>query len=157
MPGVVSGVIGADTLHNVEIKQPEEMAKQIRDGFAADFKGMMRGGFDGLMPKKADPDLKKWLITKAEAQDPKMALPLMADLQRLDQKTLLKEAKVPVRCINSGGGFPFFTPTDVAANRKHGDFDAALIAEVGHYPMLEKPAEFNAKFREALKELAGKK
>ena len=86
-----------------------------------------------------------------------MAVPLMADIQGLDQKTLLKEAKVPVRCINSGGGFQFFTPTDVAVNRKYADYDAALIAEVGHYPMLEKPAEFNAKLRETLKGLGAKK
>jgi hypothetical protein len=38
-----------------------------------------------------------------------MALALMRDLSGLDQKILLKEAKKPVRCVNSGGGFTFFT------------------------------------------------
>ncbi len=40
--------------------------------------------------------------TKAEGQDPKMAVALMRDLFGLDTVTALKEAKVPVRCINSG-------------------------------------------------------
>ena len=71
-------------------------------------------------------------------------------------KVLLKEAKVPVRCINSGGGFLFFTPTAVATNKKYTDYDAVLIDEVGHYPMLEKPAEFNQKLRGVLKEFAAK-
>ncbi len=61
---------------------------------------------------------------------------------------------VPVRCINSAGGYPFFKKTDVATNKKYADYDAVLIEAVGHYPMLEKPAEFNAKLREVLKPYA---
>jgi sigma-B regulation protein RsbQ len=64
---------------------------------------------------------------------------------------------VPVRCINSGGGYPFFTPTAVEINKKYADYNAVIIPEVGHYPMLEKPAEFNQKLREVLKEFASKK
>jgi hypothetical protein len=63
---------------------------------------------------------------------------------------LLQEARTPVRCINSAGGYQFFTPT--AGNKKYADFNAVTIEEVGHYPMLEKPAEFNHKLRGALKE-----
>ena len=48
--------------------------------------------------------------TKAEGQDPKMALALMRDLFGLDTSKLLKEAKVQVRCINSAVGYKFFTP-----------------------------------------------
>ena len=86
-----------------------------------------------------------------------MAVALMRDMTGLDQKKLLKEAGVPVRCINSAGGYQFFTKTDVAIQKKYADFSAVTIAEVGHYPMLEKPAEFNDKLREMLKELAAKK
>jgi pimeloyl-ACP methyl ester carboxylesterase len=70
----------------------------------------------------------------------------------LDGRTLLKEAKVPVRCINSSGGFQFFTPTNIETNKKYADYSAVTIDAVGHYPMLEKPAEFNKKLREVLKE-----
>jgi len=61
---------------------------------------------------------------------------------------------VPVRGINSGGGFQFYTPTAVETNKKYADFKAVTIPEVGHYPMLEKPNEFNEKLRETLKEFA---
>ena len=101
--------------------------------------------------------MKQWLVTRAEAQDPTMATGLMRDLTGLDQKKLLQEAKVPVRCINSAGGFPFFTPTAVEVNKKYADYNAVTIAEVGHYPMLEKPAEFNRKLRDVLQEFAAKK
>ena len=86
-----------------------------------------------------------------------MALGLMRDLSGQDLKTLLQDAKVPVRCINSAGGFQFFTPTAVDINKKYADFNAVTIADVGHYPMLEQPAEFNQKLREVLKEFASKK
>jgi len=157
MPGTVVAVVGVDTLQNAEFKLPEEERKQILDGVEKDFKGTVRMTFAGLLPEKADAELKKWLQAKAEGQDPKMALALMRDLFGLDTRKLLKEAKVPVRCINSAGGYKFFTPTVVETNKKYADFGAVTIDGVGHYPMLEKPDEFNRKLRDVLKEFATRK
>jgi pimeloyl-ACP methyl ester carboxylesterase len=103
MPGTVVAVIGVDTLQNAEFKLPEEVRKPILDGALRDFKGTVRATFDGQLPEKTDDEVKKWLKTKAEGQDPKMALALMRDLFGLDTRKLLTEAKVPVRCINSAG------------------------------------------------------
>jgi pimeloyl-ACP methyl ester carboxylesterase len=157
MPGTVVAVVGVDTLQNAEFEFPEEVRKKYMEAFDKDFKGTMQAGLNGMLHEKTDPELKKWLVTRAEAQDPKMALGLMRDLAGLDPKTLLKEARVPVRCINSAGGFQLFTPTAVEINKKYADYGAVTIADVGHYPMLEKPAEFNQKLREVLKEFAANK
>jgi len=157
MPGTVIAVIGVDTLQNAEFKLPEEVRKSILDGVEKDFKGTVRVTIAGLLPEKADAELKTWLQTKAEGQDPKMALALMRDLFGLDTRKLLKEAKVPVRCINSAGGYKSFTPTVVETNKKYADFGAVTIEGVGHYPMLEKPDEFNRKLRYVLEEFATKK
>ena len=156
MPGKVVAVIGVDTLQNAEYKTPEEVTKKFMEAFEKDFAGTMGAGFNGLLPEKTDPELKKWILTRAQAQDQKMALALMRDFIALDIKTPLKEAKVPVRCINSAGGFAFFTPTAIEVNKKYADFNAVLMDDVGHYPMLEKPGEFNQKLREVLKEFAAK-
>ena len=157
MPGTVVAVIGVDTLQNAEFKMPKEVTKKFLEGFESDFKGTLKAGFPGLLHEKTDPEVKKWLISRAEAQDQKMALALMRDLSGQDMKVLLKEAKVPVRCINSTGGFKFHTPTAIDVNKKYADYDAVLIEGVGHYPMLERPAEFNKKLRDVLKEFAVKK
>jgi pimeloyl-ACP methyl ester carboxylesterase len=157
MPGTVVAVIGVDTLQDAEFKMPEGGAKKFLAAFEADFKGTMRAGLDGLLHDKVDPELKKWLVSRAEAQDQKMALGLMRDMSGLDLKVLLREARVPVRCINSGGGFKFFRPTAIATNRKYADFDAVTIAAVGHYPMLERPSEFNEKLRQVLKRFTVKR
>jgi pimeloyl-ACP methyl ester carboxylesterase len=157
MPGTVVAVIGSDTLHNAESEIPEEVRKQFIEMFEKDFKGTMRTTLEGMVSEKTDADLKKWLIARAEVQDAKMGIGLMRDMFALDQKNLLKEAKVPVRCINSAGGYQFFTPTAVDINKKYADYKAVTIESVGHYPMLEKPDEFNNKLREVLKEFAAKK
>jgi pimeloyl-ACP methyl ester carboxylesterase len=157
MPGTVVAVIGVDTLQNAESQLPEEVRKSILDGGEKDFKGMVHNMFDALLPAKVDPELKKWLQTKAEGQDPKVALTLMRDLFDLDGRKLFKEAKVPVRCINSAGGFKLFAPTAIETNKKYADFSAVTIEGVGHYPMLEKPDEFNRKLRDVLAEFAPKK
>jgi pimeloyl-ACP methyl ester carboxylesterase len=157
MPGTVVAVVGADTLQNAEYEFPEDVRKQFMEAFEKDFKGTMRAGLNGMLHEKTDAELKKWILTRAEAQDQKMATGLMRDTSGLDQKKLLKEAKVPVRCINSAGGYMFFTATAVDINKKYADYNAVTIADVGHYPMLEKPAEFNQKLKDVLKEFANKK
>jgi len=54
---------------------------------------------------------------------------------------LFKNAGVPIRGINSANS-PW--PTNIATNRKYADYDAIVLQDVGHYPHLENPAEFNA-------------
>jgi pimeloyl-ACP methyl ester carboxylesterase len=156
MPGTVVAVIGVDTLHNAESKRTEENTKKLLESLDTDFKGAMRASGPGSLHKKTDPELAKWIIDRAAAQDPKMALELMRGRSTVDLRAIVKEAKVPVRCINSGGGFKRFVPTAVATNKKYTDYDAVFIDEVGHYPMLEKPDEFNQKLREVLKEFAAR-
>jgi pimeloyl-ACP methyl ester carboxylesterase len=157
MPGTVVAVVGVDTLQNAEVQLPEEVRKSILDGLEKDFKGTMRAGIDGLLPEKADAEVKKWLQARAERQDPKAALALTRDLFGLDARKLLKEAGAPVRCINSTGGYKLFTPTAVETNKKYADFAAVTLDGVGHYPMLERPDEFNHKLREVLAEFATRK
>jgi sigma-B regulation protein RsbQ len=153
MSGTVIAVVGVDSLHNAESQLPEEVRTKFLADFDEDFKGTMRVVVGGMVHEKTDAELKEWLVTRAQAQDPKMVA-LMRDLFGLDTVTAFKEAKVPVRCINSAGGFQFFTPTAVETNKKYADFGAVIIEGVGHYPMLEKPVEFNRKLQAVLKEFA---
>jgi pimeloyl-ACP methyl ester carboxylesterase len=156
MPGTVVAVVGVDSLHNAETQLPEEDRTKFLAAFDKDFKGTMRAVVSGMVHEKTDAELREWLVTRAQAQDPKMVA-LMRDLFGVDTVTAFKEAKIPVRCINSAGGYQFFHPTAVETNKKYADFGAVTIDGVGHYPMLEKPDEFNRRLRDALKEFATKK
>jgi pimeloyl-ACP methyl ester carboxylesterase len=158
LQGTVVAAMGVDTLQNAEMKFPAEIAEKVRADIEKDLKGTIRAGFfNGMLPEKVDPELKNWLEAKAERQNPKMAVALMRDIFSVDIAKLLQEAKVPVRCINSGGGYAFFNPTAVEINKKYADFAVVSIDAVGHYPMLEKPTEFNRALRETLKDFATKR
>jgi pimeloyl-ACP methyl ester carboxylesterase len=148
-------VVGVDTLQNVEFKMPEEAVDGFLKRFETDFKGSVGDGFiSALVAENSDPEIKKWLSERAASQDQKMAVGLMRNMFKVDQVKALKEAGVPIRSINSAGGFQFHRPTEVEINKKYADFNAVMIDDVGHYPMLEKPKEFNEALKKVLGELA---
>lgn len=153
MPDRVAAVVGVDTIHNVEFRFPEEHMKQVIAAYETDFEGTMRMFLKGTLPAGADPDLVRQLTDKVLDVDRKMATAVMRTMAAFDQKDALEGAKVPVRCINAAPGLPFAMPTAVDTNRKHADFDVVLMEGVGHFPMLEKPKEFNEKLAEQLGKL----
>ena len=154
LPGKVIAVVGVDTIQNVEAKKQEEMVKKMMESFETNFKATIEMGMAGMVHDKTKPDVTKWIASRAASQDQRMAIGLMRDMMGLNQAAILKDAKVPVRCINSSGGFKFHTPTDADVNKKYADFQVVLMENVGHYPMLEQPEAFNTKLREVLKEFA---
>jgi pimeloyl-ACP methyl ester carboxylesterase len=156
LPDNVVGIVGVDTLHNAEFEWPKEENNQFLTGLKQDFKGTMRSGMKGLLRDDVDPDLLEWLTSGAESQDPTMALGLMDDMSRRDARMAMQEAKVPIRCINATPTYQFAIPTQTEINKKYADFDAVEMDGVGHYPMLERPEEFNAKLAEILKGFANK-
>ena len=155
LPGIVIGVVGVDTLHNVENKTPEDQVKMFMEMFDKDFAGTMAYLFKGMLPEKTDPDLVKWILSGAARQDKTIALAHMKSLLASDAGKLMKDAKVPVRCINAAPGtLQFSQKTTVDINQKYGDFNTVIMEGVGHFPMLEKPSEFNEKLTAVVKELA---
>jgi pimeloyl-ACP methyl ester carboxylesterase len=156
LSGTLVGIVGVDTLHNAEYEWPEGEANGFLGGLKADFKGTMRAGLKGLLRSDVDPELLESLTAGAESQDPTMAVGLMTDMTKLDEAKLMSAAKVPIRCINSAPTFQFSLPTQIETNKKYADFDAVIMDGVGHYPMLEKPEEFNTRLSEVLKQFAAK-
>ncbi len=98
----------------------------------------------------------EWVISKASAANQGAILAILRDVPDFDLKESLSAVNVPVRCVNAAprtqGGFK----TAVETNRAHADFDAVLMEGVGHFPMLERPGEFNARLREILAELTSR-
>jgi pimeloyl-ACP methyl ester carboxylesterase len=154
MPDRVVGVIGVDTLHDVEFTWPPDQAKMVATMMEADFNGTLTGAIRSMFLETTDPALVKEVTAKSLRTDRKAALGLMQGFAELDLKAALAGAKKPVRTINAAvprGG----PPTAVEKNRKYGDYDAVLMEGVGHYPMLERPAEFNKHLQAVLDGLRG--
>jgi pimeloyl-ACP methyl ester carboxylesterase len=155
MPDRVVGVIGVDTLHDAEFKWPADTVKEAAAKMEADFSGMLRGAIQTMFLETADPALVKEVIEKALRTDRKAALGLIHDFAKVDLKSALAAVKKPVRCVNASAPRAA-PPTAVETNRKYADYRAVLMEGVGHYLMLERPAEFNKHLRELLKELAAR-
>src|SRR5439155_27227286 len=77
LPGTVVAVIGVDTLQNAELKPPEEQRKQFIASFESDFKGTMRAGLRGMLPRKVDPAFLESLAPPADRQDQPMPIGLI--------------------------------------------------------------------------------
>ena len=150
MPDIVVGVIGVDTLHNAEVRMPEEQIKQILASFESDFSGTMSQGLRAMFSDKTDPALVTRVAERAQKTDKRAALPLLRDLYEMDLKPAFSAVKKPVRCVNAGPWEPWGPPTLVETNRKYANFDAVVIQGVRHFPMLERPAEFNKHLQEIL-------
>lgn len=146
----VIGVVGVDTLHNAEFRPPEGVIEQASAAFETDFAGTMTGFVRSAFAEDVDGELVEWVTGKAIAADPVMAAALIRDYLNIDLKELISSAGTPVRCINAVADSPARPETAIEINRKYGDFDAVMIGDVGHFPQLERPEEFNALLREVL-------
>lgn len=156
-PDKVIGVIGVDTLQNVEEwYSQEEAAKLIGiEGFKKDFKAQTKVFIEQMMPKDCDAKLLKSIIEDMSTAPPEIGISALQEYTRTiaDKKMLevFKKVKAPVACINADQW-----PTNPEANRRHmKSFDFTIIKGVGHFPMLERPEEFNRLLAETVKGIAG--
>lgn len=153
-PERVIGVIGVDTLHNVEFRLPEEAIEGLIGQFERDFDATLEMLVSGMLPPETDASLVTWITDEMLSADPEIAIPLFDAVVRFDQAAALGAAGVPVRCINAAPRPGAGMPTAVETNRSYADFDVVLMEGVGHFPMLEQPEEFNSHLRAVAAELS---
>jgi len=140
------GVICVDTLHDADFEFPEEMAQQWIAGLEQDFEAAMAEAMGGMAASGIDPAVRDWIVQRAIAASPEMAVGLMRDFLTLDLPQMFRDAGAPIRCVNAAP--PAVPPTNVEGNRRYADYDAVILEGVGHFIQLERPEEFNAQLRE---------
>jgi pimeloyl-ACP methyl ester carboxylesterase len=151
MPGRVVGIVAVDSLHDVEKPVPRETAEKLAALYEEDFPGTMSSMVHRMFPASADPAVVEFVASRAAATRPAPAVALLRDYPDLDLARWMEAAKVPVRAIQSGP--PLSPVTKLGTNRKHGNYDASFMDGVGHYPMLERPVEFNRRLEAAVAEV----
>jgi pimeloyl-ACP methyl ester carboxylesterase len=150
MPGRVLGVVAVDSLHDVEKPVPRDTAEKLAALYEADFPGTMSSMVHRMFPASTDPAVVEFVASRASASRPGPAIALLRDSPGLDLAGWMEAARVPVRAIQSGP--PLSPVTKIGVNRRHGNYDASFMDGVGHYPMLERPAEFNRRLEAAVAE-----
>jgi sigma-B regulation protein RsbQ len=145
-PKRVLGVVAVDTLQNVELEFPEEIWRRILDGHQQDFVKTCDRMMLSLLPDGAPESTRQRIDEETCANEPKVAIAIHESFRTYDQTKALRDAGVPVVAINATR-----VPTAVDVNRKYArSFDVILMEGVGHYPQVERPAEFQANLRRAL-------
>ncbi|HSP91876.1 MAG TPA: alpha/beta hydrolase, partial [Vicinamibacterales bacterium] len=139
LPGRVIGVVGVDTLHQAEQVFPPEEARERAAAYRADFGAACAELCHALFHPGAHLDLQAWALTIMLGMDREVVARIMEGLSGYDLGAVFRRAGVPIRAINGD-----LYPTEIGANRRlTPDFDAVVMRGAGHYPMLERPDEFN--------------
>ena len=151
MPERVVALVPVDTLGRVGERIPAEERRAFLDPMRADFGAATRKFVhDFMFTPKSDAALAERIAQDMAAAPREVALSAIENLFDYDEAKGIAAIKVPLRLINADRW-----PTDLAAARKHkSDVQLAVMPGLGHFPMLEDPAEFNRLLERALKELA---
>jgi sigma-B regulation protein RsbQ len=139
LPGTVVGVVGIDTFQRLDYTYTSDEARQRAEAFRADFSGSMKAMVKALFHADTDPALIAETEQRMMKTSPAAAYAMFLGMAGYDVAASARKLTVPLRAINGD-----LYETDIQAVRKiKADFDAVIMKHVGHYPMLEKPDEFN--------------
>jgi len=139
LPGRVLGVVGVDTFQRVDYTMTPEAMRERAAFFEQDYAGALKTMVGMLFHKDADPALVADAEKRMAGTSPAAAKAMFLGMGGYDQGAAVARLTVPLRAINGD-----LYPTDVASVRMtKPDFDAVIMKHMGHYPMLERPDEFN--------------
>jgi len=148
MPDRVVGVIGVDTLHDVNYVYGDEW-EQILVAYEADFAGTCTQFVGQMFLEDADAGLVTEITDDMCEISPEIGIALLRAFPGYDLSGSLAGVEVPVWSINS----PQW-PTNVENNRNvDPDFDVLIIEGSGHFPMREKREEFDRLLEQVIEEI----
>ncbi|MFH1844314.1 MAG: alpha/beta hydrolase [bacterium] len=150
LPDRVVGLIGIDTLNDVETVPSADLLQRqlapMADDFAGETERFVR---NFLFTARSDAALVEEIVARMTGAEPSIALSALREALQHDVTVPLREVRLPIRLINSTT-----YPTDVAAGKRHAvSFEATFLDDVGHFLFLEKPVEFNQELQEMVREL----
>lgn len=146
LPGRAVGVVGIDTFQDLgQAATPERQREEAEyyrkraEAFRTDYPAAMRDMVKMLFHRDADPALVAEVERRMLKTPASVASATLSSLPGYSQDAAARRLKVPLRSINGD-----LYPTDVKAARTvKPDFDLIVMKHMGHYPMLERPDEFN--------------
>ncbi len=152
IPERIIGLVGADTLNNLE----EEITQEIFDEFTAPFREDFPKAVDEfvrtMFPETADPVLVEKIAADISSAPPEVGIATfdgIFDYWMNNMKGASKKIQVPVICINS----------DLEVNNPEGNkkyienYELMLMPGVGHFVMNEDPEKFNRLLEGAIEKI----
>jgi pimeloyl-ACP methyl ester carboxylesterase len=142
-------VIGVDTFQSLDYRIEPTEAKERAEACRRDFPGTVKGMVRALFHPDADPAIREDAERRMVKNSPEAACAMFLSMAGYDPGAPVRKLAVPLRAVNGD-----IYPTDLAGVRRFkADFDAVVMKHMGHYPMLERPEEFNRLLAKVIAEL----
>ncbi|MCI5123228.1 MAG: alpha/beta hydrolase [Candidatus Electrothrix sp. AR5] len=150
MPEKVVGIVAIDTLQNVGEQFPQSAIDGMVQPLEVDFKNATQDFVAPMFPKGTDQQLVNWVKEDMSSAPKEIALNAfrnyLGQYVSGEAAVVFKDITIPVVSINAR-----LWPTAAEENRKHiKNYQLFYIEKTGHFPMLEKPEEFNMLLKKAL-------
>ncbi|MDK9707195.1 MAG: alpha/beta hydrolase [Desulforhopalus sp.] len=150
MPDKVIGIIGVDTLEDLEYSTTAEEIAQMIAPLKSDFQTGSRQFIAEMIAAGSNPLIRDWIIADVAAAPPNVALSAMNELLT-EYSTgalpkLFDRLHIPVVTVNAD-----LWPINYEANRRHiPGFEAIVLQGTDHFLMLNTPARFNDALAKAI-------
>ena len=150
MPGRVIGLIGVDTLENIEYPMTREELQKIVAPLEKNFRDGSRQFVGEMIASKTDPQLREWILSDMAAAPPSVAMSAMNEMmaQYITGKAakVFEKIRIPVITVNGD-----LWPVNYAANRRHMfSYNAIILKEADHFLMMDRPIDFNKALEKAI-------
>jgi pimeloyl-ACP methyl ester carboxylesterase len=153
MPSRVIGLIGIDTLEDIEYPMTREELKRMIAPLEKDFRAGSRQFVEEMISPQTDPQLREWILSDMSAAPPAVALSAMNNMMSQyitgEAAKIFDEIRIPVITVNGD-----MWPVNYEANRRHMlSFDAIVLKGADHFLMLNRPEQFNRALETAISKL----
>ncbi len=149
LPETVIGVIAADSLHDADFQDDPKVMQGYYSSFEKDFRGSCGQMVRSMFLPSAKAELVERIENDMCSGPAEVGLSLFRRFEHYDTAGAMAAIKVPIRAINAAKN-----PTNLEANRRYSPgFDAVIMEGVGHFLMIDKPAEFNRILSQVIEEI----
>jgi len=156
LPKQVIGLIGIDTLGNIELRMTGQELNKMTASLKKDFRTGSREFISRMFLPGTDPKLREWILADVSAAPPAVALSAMDEMMSQyitgEAARIFKDVRIPVVTVNGD-----LWPVNPEANRRHMlSFDAIVLKKADHFLMMDQPEEFNRALEKAIKMVSNK-
>lgn len=156
MPNKVLGLIGVDTLENIEYPMTHEELKQFIAPLEKDFQTGSRQFIKEMILPGTDPMVREWILSDISSASPAVALSSMKEMMSQyvtgEAAKIFDELRIPVITVKGD-----LWPVNYEANRRHmHSFNAIVLKDTDHFLMLDRPEQFNKALENAIDNISKK-
>lgn len=150
MPDRVIGLIGIDTLENIEYPLTSQEFDKMTAPLKENFQAGCRQFVEQMLSSDTDDSLRQWILSDMSSAPPQVAMSAMTEMMAKyingEAAKVFEKIRIPVVTVNGD-----LWPVNYEANQRHMfSFDAIIIKEADHFLMMNRQKDFNAALEKAI-------